>query len=440
MDMGLKLNNLSSDNTEYASFDKQTIGLGKPWRATPQELQWFRDAKFGLFIHWGAISIAGGDISWCRDAKRPFDINDELLPSDDGAGKLLVPVDEYDNLYREFNPVKFDAEQWVQIAQDAGMKYLVFTAKHHDGFSNFHTQYSDYNIANTPFKRDIVRELADACHNGGLRFGIYYSQRDWYHKDYLQGDNSKYNKFMHDQLRELLTNYGNVDILWFDSFGESDLEKDWDIEGILTMARSLQPGILINNRLSILADYNDGPEKFWGDFDTPEQRIGNYQLDRPWESCLTLVGDQWSWMPGGKMFTFEECVRSLVLSACGGGNLLLNVGPMPNGEIEDRQVMRLKEIGNWLAENGDSIYATSAGPVMPLNWGGSTRRDDTVYIHVLNYNGASIELGQFPQIHSHRVLTGGNALVRQRADSTEIKLDNLGLNRSDIIIKLSIGH
>ncbi|MCX6227133.1 MAG: alpha-L-fucosidase, partial [Bacteroidia bacterium] len=289
---------------------------------------WFRDARFGMFIHWGPVSLTGGELSWCRGAKRPFDIGGGGSPIETGWDRLLVPAERYDNLYKEFNPVKFDADQWVKIAKEAGMKYMVFTAKHHDGFSNFHTKVSDYNIMNTPFKRDIVKELSGACRRGGLKFGVYYSQRDWHHPDYLRGDNSKYNQFMTEQIRELLTNYGKIDILWFDSFGQSDLQRDWHIDELLTMARKLQPGILVNNRLAILGSYNKGPEKYWADFDTPEQRVGKYQTDRPWESCITLVGDQWSWKPNGQMFTLKECIDKLVMSGCGDGNLLLNVGPM----------------------------------------------------------------------------------------------------------------
>jgi alpha-L-fucosidase len=181
---------------------KTQTELALPYRAPQEDLQWFRDARFGMFIHWGPVSITGGELSWCRGAKRPFDIGGGGSPTETGWDRLLVPAQRYDNLYKEFNPVKFDADQWVKIAKEAGMKYMVFTAKHHDGFSNFDTKVSDYNIMNTPFKRDIVKELSDACHRGGLKFGVYYSQRDWHHPDYLRGDNSKYNQFMTEQIRE----------------------------------------------------------------------------------------------------------------------------------------------------------------------------------------------------------------------------------------------
>jgi alpha-L-fucosidase len=406
-----------------------------PYRAPQEDLKWFRDAKFGMFIHWGPVSLTGGELSWCRGAKRPFDVLDGGSPSETGWERLLVPGDQYDNLYKSFNPVNFDADQWARIAKDAGMKYMVFTAKHHDGFSNFHTEYSEYNIANTPFKRDIVKELADACRRHGLKFGVYYSQRDWYHPAYLKGDNSEYREFMFNQIRELLTNYGKIDIMWFDSFGESDLEKDWDIDNLLKMVRRLQPGILVNNRLAILGGYNKGPEKFWGDYDTPEQRVGKYQDHRPWESCITLVGHQWSWKPGGEMFTLKECIDKLVMSVCGDGNLLLNVGPMPTGEIEKRQVDRLKEIGGWLKKYGQSIYGTRGGPVLPADWGGSTCTEKNIYLHVINSGEKTIRVPDICISKNYYVLTGDELQIERSEKDIVIFLNPNNECSEDIIIK-----
>jgi alpha-L-fucosidase len=407
-----------------------------PYRAPQEDLQWFRDAKFGMFIHWGPVSLTGGELSWCRGAKRPFDIAGGLSPMETDWDRLVVPKERYDNLYKEFNPIEFDADQWVRIAIEAGMKYMVFTAKHHDGFSNFQTRVSDYQIGNTPFKRDIVKELSDACHRAGLKFGVYYSQRDWYHPDYLQGDNSRYNQFMHEQIRELLTRYGKIDILWFDSFGKSDLEKDWKIDDLLTMVRSLQPGILINNRLAILGEYNKGPAKYWGDFDTLEQRVGKYQTRRPWESCMTLAGGQWLWKPDGQMFTLKECIDKLVMSVCGDGNLLLNVGPMPTGQIEPRQTARLREIGDWLAKYGKSIYGTRGGPIVPASWGGATHKDNIVYVHILNWDGDKISISAATKVLSYEVLTGGSASIHAHGDKLDIGVKKEDCHPLDTIIKL----
>src|SRR5450631_3513951 len=186
-------------------------------RTHEEALKWFQDARFGLFIHWDMSSVAGTEISWSRGGTKPLDI------TGDPAG--YVEDTAYDNLYKRFNPTKFNAEQWVRTAKNAGMKYIVFTAKHHGGFCMWNTQYTDYSIMHTAFGRDVVKELSEACHKAGLGFGIYYSPRDWHNPDYGIGDNRKYIDYMNGQLRELLTNYGKVDILWWDSYGKGDLNS-----------------------------------------------------------------------------------------------------------------------------------------------------------------------------------------------------------------------
>jgi alpha-L-fucosidase len=225
-----------------------------------ERIEWWREARFGLFIHWGPVSLKGTEIGWSRAGER--------------RGYLLrgneVPVEVYDNLYKEFNPTNFNADQWVAIAKAAGMKYLIFTSRHHDGFSEFDTQADDYKITSpdSPFGRDVVKELADACHRAGLRFGIYYSQPNWRHPDAFTDRHTNYLAYLKIQVRELLTNYGTVDILWYDGLGKK--AKDYDADALNTMARKLQPSILINNRNGMAED-----------FDTPEQVIGKFQYDRP---------------------------------------------------------------------------------------------------------------------------------------------------------------
>ncbi|MCD6350548.1 MAG: alpha-L-fucosidase, partial [Armatimonadetes bacterium] len=292
----------------------------KPYlQAKAEDMQWWLDAKFGLFVHWGPISLLGKEISWSRGER----------PGIGGHGP--VPVDVYDNLYKRFNPVKFNADEWVALAKAAGMKYLVFTTKHHDGFCMWDTKTTDYKITNSPFARDVVKELADACHRGGLRLGFYYSPPDFHHPDYRTKNHARYIKYMHEQLRELGSNYGRVDVLWFDGLGGS--AKDWDADNLFRMIRSLQPHIIINNRCGLR-----------GDFDTPEQRVGRFRLDRPWETCMTL-GTQWAYKPHDRIKSLKQCVDILVNCVGGGGNLLLNVGPTPTGEIEPAQAERLREIG-----------------------------------------------------------------------------------------------
>ncbi|MHC4324137.1 MAG: alpha-L-fucosidase, partial [Planctomycetota bacterium] len=241
-------------------------------KAGEKDIKDWRDMKFGLFVHWGPVSLKGTEIGWSRGGERRG-------RKDKSTGS--IPVEVYDNLYKQFNPVKFDAAQWVQTAKDAGMKYLVFTSKHHDGFSMFDSKVTDYKISNSPFERDVVKELAEACHKGGLKLGYYYSPVDWYHPDYRNENHPRYIKFMHAQLREICSNYGRIDIIWFDGLGGS--AKDWDSENLFEMIRRLQPNVIINNRAGLPADH-----------DTPEQRIGKFQNDRPWETCMTICR-QWAW-------------------------------------------------------------------------------------------------------------------------------------------------
>ena len=379
-------------------------------------MQWWRDARFGMFIHWGPVSIKGTEIGWSRGGERR---------GTGGTGE--IPVDVYDNLYKEFNPTEFNAKEWVAIAKQAGMKYLVFTSRHHDGFSMFDTALSDYKITNSPFKRDVVAELAQACHEAGLKLGFYYSPPDWHNADYRTERHAKYIEYLHGQIRELCTKYGKLDIMWFDGLGGT--AKDWDAERLIKMIRELQPGIIINNRAGL-------PE----DLDTPEQTVGQFQRNRPWETCMTIC-QQWAWKPKDTMKSFKECIGVLVRCAGGDGNLLFNVGPMPTGQIESRQISRLAEIGAWLQRYGETIYGTRGGPFMPGTWGASTCRDKTIYVHVLDWGGVekSLTLAKIPaKIVSSSMLTGGTVKVKQTHKGTLITVPATTRQQPDTIIVLNI--
>ena len=385
-------------------------------KAGEQDIQAWRQMKFGLFIHWGPVSLKGTEIGWSRGGERRGR-NDKSTGS--------IPVEVYDNLYKQFNPVNFDAEQWVRIAKDTGMKYLVFTSKHHDGFSMFDSKLTEYKITNSPFKRDVVGELADACHKGGLKLGYYYSPVDWYHPDYRTKNHSRYIEFLHGQLREICSNYGKIDIIWFDGLGGT--AEDWDSENLFKMIRQLQPNVIINNRAGLPADH-----------DTPEQRIGKFQNDRPWETCMTICR-QWAWKPNDQMKSLKQCIDTLVRVVGGDGNLLFNVGPMPDGRIEPRQVERLREMGAWLKKYGQSIYATRGGPFIPGPWGASTYKDNTIYVHVLNWPDEKLTLPPIPKkIIESSVLTGGTATVRQTKESIEIFVPEDYRREIDTIIKLEM--
>jgi alpha-L-fucosidase len=381
-------------------------------------MDWWREARFGLFIHWGPVSLKGTEIGWSRGGDR----------RGYGSRGDEVPVEVYDNLFREFNPTNFDARAWVAVAKAAGMRYFVFTSRHHDGFSMFDTQASNYKITHpdSPFRRDVVRELADACHAADLRFGVYYSQPDWRHPDAFTEDrHDQYLAYLKQQVTELCSNYGRLDILWFDGLGKP--ASAYDGEGLVRIIRGLQPDIIINDRTGL-------PE----DHDTPEQRVGTYQDTRPWESCIT-VGRQWAWKPGDDLKSLRECLQTLVLCAAGDGNLLFNVGPMPDGRIEPRQAERLKEMGTWLAKHGESIYGTRGGPWKPTKSVASTRKGNFVYVHVLRAGDTEVVLPDLPRrVRSAALLDGGAVGFAQHGASLVLRLDGAVVDPIDTVIRLEL--
>ena len=395
-------------------------------QAREARVAWWRDARFGMFIHWGPVSLKGTEISWSRANSNPACPN-----------RGPIPVEVYDNLYRQFNPTKFDAKGWVGLAQAAGMKYMVLTAKHCDGFCLWPTQTIDYHIGNTPFRRDVCGELAEAAHDAGMAIGWYYSPMDWRDPDCRSARNTQYVGRMQNRLRELLGNYGRIDVLWFDTDAGS---APWDQPNTYRLIRELQPKILISNRLDMGsgADYERqavGPN---ADFATPEQRIGGFNDQTPWETCMTL-GTQWSWKPNDTIKSLKECVDILVRCAGGDGNLLLNVGPMPTGEIEPRQVDRLKQIGAWLAKCGASIYGTRGGPLKPDKWGAATHKGNSVYLHILDPTLDTVTLPAIKKkIVGSRVLTGGSASVRQTDQAIEISVPKADRQEFDTIVVLTL--
>ncbi|MBI2433391.1 MAG: alpha-L-fucosidase [Candidatus Hydrogenedentes bacterium] len=379
--------------------------------ANADRLAWWKAARFGMFIHWGPVSLKGTEIGWSRGGERR---------GTGGTGE--IPVEVYDNLYKEFNPVKFNAKEWVALAQAAGMKYLVFTTKHHDGFAMFDSALTDYKITNSPFGRDVVKELADACQEAGLRLGFYYSPPDWHHPDYRTENHQRYIDYLHGQIRELCTNYGQVDILWFDGLGGT--AADWDAVNLVKMIRELQPQIIINDRAGLPEDHA-----------TPEQKVGAFQRDRAWESCITIC-NQWAWKPDDNLKSLEECIGTLVRCVGGDGNLLLNVGPMPTGEIEPRQAERLREIGAWLTKYGSTIYGTRGGPFLPDRWGASTCLGERVNIHVLEWPDGPL---RFPLdmglVTGDDFIAGKGAIVGE-ADSLTLSQESTPVQELDTIVQL----
>ena len=383
-------------------------------KASPELMRQWRQLKFGLFVHWGPSSLLGKEISWSRGGQRR---------GTKGTGD--IPVEVYDNLYRSFYPALFDADQWVEIARSAGMRYLVFTTKHHDGFCMFDSALTDYKITNSPYGSDIVKKLADACHRGGIKFGIYYSQPDWHHPDFRTENHARYIEYMHGQLRELCSNYGKVDMIFFDGLGGKT--EDWDPSKLSKMIHQLQPDIVINNRGGLP-----------GDYDTPEQKVGEFQQDRPWETCMTIA-EQWSWRTEDRIKPLSVCIRSLVATVGGDGNFLFNVGPMPTGQIEPGQVQTLREMGNWLDKYGNSIYGTRGGPFKSGTWGASTHSGRTIYLHFFNLYGQSFRLRPIPaRITGWSVLTGGQAEIEQLPDGILVTVPPQYRKEIDTILALEL--
>jgi alpha-L-fucosidase len=347
---------------------------------TYDKMEWWKDARFGLFIHWGIYSVPAGTY---QGRKIP-NIGEWIM------NQAKIPVNEYAKYAEKFNPVDFNAEEWVKLAKDAGMKYIIITSKHHDGFAMFHSKVSTYNIYDaTPFKRDPLDELARACKKYNMRLGFYYSQaQDWHHAggaaigghwDSLQnGDMDKYiDEVAVPQVREILSNYGEISVLWWDT--PEDMTKD-RAEKFLPLL-DLQPGIIYNNRLG---------GSFKGDLETPEQHIPETSIPgKNWESCMTM-NDTWGYKSYDQNWkSTKKLIFNLIDIASKGGNYLLNVGPTSLGRIPDSSIKRLKEVGKWMSVNGESIYGTSASPFKNLQWGKCTQKlqenSTTLYFHIINF-------------------------------------------------------
>jgi len=355
-------------------------------------MAWWREARFGLFIHWGLYSIPAGEWNGRTDHA------EWILHT------AQIPREQYDALRARFNPVKFNADAWAQLARDAGMKYIVITSKHHDGFCLFDSTYTHHDVMATPFQRDILRELSSACAANGLRIGWYHSIMDWHQPDYLPrrdwearsaegADFNRYVAHLRHQVTELLTNYGDVGVMWFDG----EWEDTWTHalgRPLYDLCRELQPNVIVNNRVDKGRQGMAGltaEGDFAGDFGTPEQEIPVSGLPGvDWESCITM-NDHWGFNRADHHWkSSRDLIRMLVDVASKGGNLLLNVGPTAGGEFPPECVERLREIGAWMKVNGESIHGTSASPLPPLPWGRCTTKKleggtTRLYLHVFDW-------------------------------------------------------
>ncbi len=331
-----------------------------------QRLKWWQDSKMGLFIHWGPVSRIGKEISWSRKGY--------------GAAK-------YDSLYLNFNPTKFNAKEWVALAKASGMKYMVLTAKHHDGFCLFDTKTTDYNIMKTPFGRDVCKELAAAAHEANMPICWYFSVADWKDPDCRDPkNNAVFADRVLEQIRELLSNYGKIGLLWIDFEGWPSPVAP---KRVYDLARSLQPEIIINNRLEpFTPDESHGYIGKYADYATPEGFVAGYGKV-PWETC-TNMGHQWAWKFNDRPRSLKESVHTLLRCVGGNGNLLFNIGPDSTGVFPLDFTIRAREMGDWISQNKEAIYKTRGGVYTPAQEYVSSFNGNKLYIHLLN--GAAGEL------------------------------------------------
>lgn len=361
-------------------------------KAESDRMAWWRDARFGMFIHWGLYAIPAGEwegetshAEWIRTTAR-------------------IPLEIYNRFVDEFNPVMFNAGEWVRLAKEAGMKYIVITSKHHDGFCLFDSAHTDFDIMSTPLKRDILKELAEACRKEEIKICWYHSIMDWHHPDYLPrrdwetdrpvegADFDRYVQHMKKQLAELVKNYGEIGVLWFDGEWESTWNHEYG-QDLYDYVQWLQPSIIINNRVDAGRSGMQGLTKegeYAGDFGTPEQEIPPTGLPGvDWETCMTM-NDHWGYNKHDDNWkSTEDLLRKLADIASKGGNFLLNVGPTAEGIIPQQSVNRLQEMGRWMRVNGEAIYGTQASPLKSLEWGRCTWKPieggTRLYFHVFDW-------------------------------------------------------
>jgi alpha-L-fucosidase len=355
------------------------------YQPSPENLknrEWFQQARFGLFVHWGVYSLLG-DGEWVMNNQR-------------------IPVATYEKLPAFFNPIQFDPKEWVQMVKDAGMKYITITSKHHDGFAMYDSKVSTYDIVDrTPYGKDVLKMLADECHRQGIKLFFYHSQLDWHHPDYYpqgntgkgytgrpeSGDFNKYLDYMDSQLAELLTSYGDIAGIWFDGMWDKP-NANWRLEQTYSMIHKIRPGALVGSNHHLAPFNGEDFQMFEKDLPghnttgfSPDQKIG----DLPKETCET-INNSWGFnLQDARNKSKKDLIQYLVKSAGYDANFLLNVGPMPNGKIQPEHVELLKGMGEWMNTYGETIYGSRGGPLSARNWGVTTTKGNKIYLHILNW-------------------------------------------------------
>jgi alpha-L-fucosidase len=400
---------------------------------------WFQDARFGLFIHWGVYAVAG-EGEWVMQQKR-------------------ITIPEYERDFPPaFNPVKFDPAAWVQAAKNAGMKYITITSKHHDGFAMFDSKVSDYDIVDrTPYGRDVLAQLANECRKQGIKLFFYYSELDWHHPDYFprghtglfagraeKGDWDRYLDYMDAQLEELLTGYGPIGGIWFDGWWDKP-DADWRLARTYSLIHRLQPAALIGSNHH--RKPNPGEDFQMFEKDLPGHNTAGFNADSelgelPFEMCDT-INNSWGYNKNdGSYKSTRQIVQLLVKAAGYDANLLLNVGPRPDGTIQPEFVKRLADVGEWLKANGETVYGTRGGPIPPRPWGVTTRTGQRVFVHVLDWKDELLALPRPPKpIRSARYL-GTGAPVRYTLDKQGLllRLDPAAFDPVDTILVLDLAQ
>ncbi len=385
--------------------------------------QWLRDEKVGVFIHWNPSATIGKEISWCR-----------TNPTYGNIG-----AEKYDALYKDFKGEAFNADEWITLFRESGIKYAVFVPKHHDGFAMFRTKTYDYNVLNSPFGRDYIKEVSEACRRGNVRFCLYYSVLDWWNPLYSPkkgADLSAYiDKVFKPHMTELLSNYGPVGYIWFDGHWDASWTHAYAKE-MERHIRQLQPKTLLGNRLDQRFPGNDGPHCSWtgsffnakdaiDDYQAREVDLGKFYMDRAWDSCYSLCGvnAKWSWVPPMNPQPLGDIISWLIQCIGRDGGMLLGVGPRGDGSIDPASAARMLELGDWLKLNGEAVYGTRGGPWLPGTWGVSTRKGNKAYVFVTRWHGDSITLPALSMgVRSARLISGGIAKVEKSSGGLTISV------------------